>query len=95
MSALRKCDEETRARAVRLYLDRLRDHGDSTHCSIPTPATLRNWIRLVKRGWKTPTCLRRADGRTRTEPRGAPRVAQSTSSARRARGGGNARSSSW
>ena len=29
MSAPRKFDEETRARAVRLYLDRLRDHGES------------------------------------------------------------------
>ena len=28
MSAPRKFDEETRARAVRLYLDRLRDHGE-------------------------------------------------------------------
>jgi hypothetical protein len=29
MSAPRKFDEETRARAVRLYTDRLRDHGES------------------------------------------------------------------
>ena len=29
MSAPRKFDEETRARAVRLYQDRLRDHGES------------------------------------------------------------------
>ena len=28
MSAPRKFDEETRARAVRLYTDRLRDHGE-------------------------------------------------------------------
>jgi len=29
MSAPRRFDEETRARAVRLYRDRLRDHGES------------------------------------------------------------------
>jgi hypothetical protein len=29
MSAPRKFDEETRARAVRLYQDRLRDHRES------------------------------------------------------------------
>jgi hypothetical protein len=29
MSASRKFDEETRARAVRLYQDRLGDHGES------------------------------------------------------------------
>ena len=29
MPAPRKFDEETRARAVRLYQDRLRDHGES------------------------------------------------------------------
>ena len=32
MSAPRKFDEETRARAVRLYQDRLRDHGESNGC---------------------------------------------------------------
>ena len=29
MAAPRKFDEETRARAIRLYDDRLRDHGES------------------------------------------------------------------
>ena len=52
MSAPRKFDEETRARAVRLYADRLRDHVESklaarTHVGgllNINPATLRNWI---------------------------------------------------
>jgi transposase-like protein len=52
MGAPRKFDEETRARAVRLHQDRLRDHDESAlgarrHVGellgIP-PATLRNWI---------------------------------------------------
>ena len=52
MSAPRKFDEETRARAVRLYQDRLRDHGESQLAARRhvgqlldiNPATLRNWI---------------------------------------------------
>src|SRR3954447_3131063 len=52
MSAPRKFDEETRARAVRLYTDRLRDHGESKLTARKhvgglldiNPATLRNWI---------------------------------------------------
>lgn len=52
MSAPRKFDAETRARAVRLYGDRLRDHGDSKLAARKhvgelldiNPATLRNWI---------------------------------------------------
>ena len=52
MSAPRKFDEETRARAVRLYQDRLRDHGESKLAARKhvgqlldiNPATLRNWI---------------------------------------------------
>ncbi len=52
MSAPRKFDAETRARAVRLYTDRLRDHGDSKLAARMhvgelldiNPATLRNWI---------------------------------------------------
>jgi Transposase. len=52
MAAPRKFDEETRARAVRLYLDRLRDHGGSKLAARKhvgelldiAPATLRNWI---------------------------------------------------
>ena len=50
MSAPRKFDEETRARAVRLYTDRLRDHGESKLTARKhvgalldiKPATLRN-----------------------------------------------------
>ena len=57
MSAPRKFDEETRARAVRLYTDRLRDHGESkltarTHVGALLdikPATLRNWIEADER----------------------------------------------
>ena len=57
MSAPRKFDEETRARAVRLYQDRLRDHGESKlavrrhvgQLLDINPATLRNWIEADKR----------------------------------------------
>ena len=58
MSAPRKFDEETRARAVRLYTDRLRDHGESKlaarrarggNCWTSSPATLRNWIEADER----------------------------------------------
>ena len=57
MSAPRKFDEETRARAVRLYTDRLRDHGESKLAARKhvgqlldiNPATLRNWIEADKR----------------------------------------------
>src|SRR6476619_3003161 len=57
MSAPRKFDEETRARAVRLYTDRLRDHGESKLTARKhvgalldiNPATLRNWIEAEQR----------------------------------------------
>ena len=57
MSAPRKFDEETRARAVRLYQDRLRDHGESKLAARRhvgqlldiKPATLRNWIEAEER----------------------------------------------
>src|ERR671921_630115 len=57
MSAPRKFDEETRARAVRLYQDRLRDHRESKLATRRhvgqlldiNPATLRNWIEAEKR----------------------------------------------
>jgi len=47
-----KFDAETRARAVRMYEDRLRDHGDSKLAARRhvggildiNPATLRNWV---------------------------------------------------
>jgi transposase-like protein len=57
MPAPRKFDEETRARAVRLYQDRLRDHGESRLAARRQvgqlldikPATLRNWIEAEER----------------------------------------------
>jgi transposase len=57
MPAPRKFDEETRARAVRLYTDRLRDHGESKLTARKhvgalldiNPATLRNWIEAEQR----------------------------------------------
>ena len=57
MSAPRKFDEEIRARAVRLYTDRLRDHRESKLAARRhvgqlldiNPATLRNWIEAEKR----------------------------------------------
>lgn len=52
MAPPRKFDAETRARAVRKYENRLRDHGDSKLAARRyvgaildiNPATLRNWI---------------------------------------------------
>ena len=57
MSAPRKFDEETRVRAVRLYQDRLRDHGESKLAARRhvgqlldiNAATLRNWIEADER----------------------------------------------
>ena len=57
MPAPRKFDEETRARAVRLYADRRRDHGESKLAARKhvgelldiNPATLRNWIEADER----------------------------------------------
>jgi transposase-like protein len=52
MPVPRKFDEETRARAVRMYQERRRDHGESKLAARRgvgelldiNPATLRNWI---------------------------------------------------
>ncbi|MDN5724187.1 MAG: transposase [Corynebacterium sp.] len=52
MPAPRKFDAETRERAVRLYTDRLRDHGESKLAARRhvgellgiNPATIRNWV---------------------------------------------------
>lgn len=52
MPAPRKFDAETRERAVRLYADRLRDHGESKLAARRhvgellgiNPATIRNWV---------------------------------------------------
>ena len=57
MPAPRKFDEETRTRAVRLYQDRLQDHGESRLAARRqvgalldiNPATLRNWIEAEAR----------------------------------------------
>jgi transposase-like protein len=59
--APRKFDEETRVRAVRLYRDRLRDHGESKLAARTyvgrllgiNPATLRNWVER-ERGRRRP-----------------------------------------
>ncbi len=71
MPAPRKFDEETRARAVRLYLDRLRDHGESKLAARRhvgelldiAPATLRNRIEAEERTTRPP-------GRVLLIPRG-------------------------
>jgi transposase-like protein len=68
MPAPRKFDEETRARAVRLYQDRLRDHGESRLTARKhvgalldiNPATLRNWIEAEQRATR-PTGGKAAD----------------------------------
>ena len=57
MGGLGKFDDETRARAVRMYQDRLRDHGESKMAARQhvgelldiNPATLRNWIEAVEK----------------------------------------------
>ena len=68
MPAPRRFDEETRARAVRLYQDRLRDHGESKLAARRhvgelldiKPATLRNWVEADERASK-PAAAREAD----------------------------------
>jgi len=62
MPAPRKVDEETRARAVRLYLDRLEQHGDSkveARRQVGAlldidPATIRNWVEAAERAARVP-----------------------------------------
>jgi transposase-like protein len=57
MSAPRKFDDETRARAVRLYQDRLREHAGSQLAARRhvgalldiNPATIRNWVEVDER----------------------------------------------
>lgn len=57
MPAPRKFDDETRARAVRLYEDRLREHGESQlgarrHVGELlgiNPATIRGWVEASER----------------------------------------------
>jgi transposase-like protein len=58
MSAPRKFDDETRERAVRLYQDRLREHGESKLAprrhvgALPgiNQSTIRNWVRAEESG---------------------------------------------
>jgi transposase len=60
MPAPRKFDEEARARAVGVYQDRLRDHGESQLAARRhvgqllgiNPAMLRNWIEAEKRAMR-------------------------------------------
>lgn len=57
MPAPRKFDDETRARAVRLYTDRLRDHRESKLAARTrvgelldiSPGTIRNWVEAEER----------------------------------------------
>jgi transposase-like protein len=57
MGAPRKFDDETRARAVRMYQDRLRDHGESKVAARRhvgelldiNPSSLRNWIEAAEK----------------------------------------------
>src|SRR3954470_21712989 len=57
MGAPRKFDDETRARAVRMYPDRLRDHGGAQSAGRRhvgelldiTPKTLRHWVEIAER----------------------------------------------
>ena len=60
MAAPRKFDDETQERAIRLYYDRLRDHGGSKLAARKhvgelldlNPATLRNWVEARDRASK-------------------------------------------
>jgi transposase len=60
--APRKFDDETRARAVRLYRDRLRDHGESKLAARRrvgelldiNPETLRGWVETEERRAQRP-----------------------------------------
>jgi transposase len=60
--APRKFDDETRARAVRLYRDRLRDHGESKLAARRhvgelldiNPETLRGWVEVEERRSEKP-----------------------------------------
>ena len=62
MPAPRKFDDETRARAVRLYRDRLRDHGESKLAARRhvgelldiNPETLRGWVEADERRSERP-----------------------------------------
>src|SRR5512146_1244833 len=57
MGTPRKFDDETRARAVRMYQDRLRDHGGSKLAARRHvgelldihPAALRNWVEAAEK----------------------------------------------
>ncbi|EME64065.1 putative transposase [Rhodococcus ruber BKS 20-38] len=57
MPAPRKYDAETQERAVRMYRDRIAEHGGSKIAARPhvgelldiAPATLRNWIEAAER----------------------------------------------
>jgi transposase len=77
MPAPRKFDEETRARAVRLYTDRLRDHGESKLIARKhvgalldiNPATLRNWIEADERAARPATATETATEETGAELR--------------------------
>jgi transposase-like protein len=88
MPAPRKFDEETRARAVRLYTDRLRDHGESKLTARKhvgalldiNPATLRNWIEAERRA-ATPARASADDFDTAAEMR---RLRQENAELRRA-----------
>jgi transposase-like protein len=77
MPAPRKFDEETRARAVRLYQDRLRDHGESKlgarrhvgQLLDINAATLRNWIEADERAARPATATETASADTAAELR--------------------------
>lgn len=77
MPAPRKFDEETRARAVRLYQDRLRDHGESKLGARQhvgqlldiNVATLRNWIEADERAARPVTAAETAAGESGAELR--------------------------
>lgn len=75
MGAPRKFDAETRERAVRMYLDRLTEHGDTKvgarrHVGAlvdVNPATIRNWVGKDAPGDRRGTVTRGGRSRFRTE----------------------------
>ena len=77
MPAPRKFDRETQDRALRMYVDRLREFGDSKLAARRhvgglldiNPATLRNWIEAAKRAARPATASETTAQETATELR--------------------------
>lgn len=82
MAAPREHDDETRARAVRLYQDRLRDTGVEARRQAGAlldvrPAVLRNWVERERKGIGTPaSTVGEGDAEVKALRRSSPRRAR-------------------